>query len=102
MAFPPSICLIWESDHVTWKSSRKVAGLPVVGRGRANASIKSEREAIAFLKVGYIYMAMVGWFRKKDKRMVSFFEYDLEEELGGELVYIGVIASKGKIITIKD
>lgn len=28
IAFPPSICLIWESDHVIRKSCRKVAGRP--------------------------------------------------------------------------
>lgn len=57
MALPLSICLIWESDHVILKSSRKVAGLPITER--ANTSTKSERQANAFLKEEYIAMMIV-------------------------------------------
>lgn len=57
MALPLSICLIWESDHVILKSSRKVAGLPVTER--AITSTKSERQAKAFLKEEYMAMMIV-------------------------------------------
>lgn len=61
------------------KSSRKVAGRPVMGR--ANASTKREREAIAFVKERYMAMVALD-FREKDKR-----EYDLEEDLWVACIY---------------
>lgn len=57
VALPLSICLIWVSAHVTRKSSKKVAGRPVTER--ANASIQSDKQAIAFLKDGYMAMILL-------------------------------------------
>lgn len=56
IALPPSSCLIWESDHVILKSSRKVAG-------RASTDTEynrtqKKREATEFLKEGHIIVAI--------------------------------------------
>lgn len=79
MALPLSICLIWESDHVILKSSRKVAGLPVTER--ANTSTKSERQANAFLKEEYMAVMIV--LRKDGDKRETYYECDLEENFGG-------------------
>lgn len=51
MALPPSICLIWASDHVTRKSCRKVAGRPQAGENEKQTSTQNKRETAAF---GYV------------------------------------------------
>lgn len=56
MARPPSICLRWESDHVTLKSWRKVAGRPTTVKGKARAYMTAKKAACFELKCTIVAM----------------------------------------------
>lgn len=76
MALPLSICLIWESDHVILKSSRKVAGRPQTKWVEKAKKHNKIREGMKFCEKRLcIEIAIVVYVTKSGKQRKSTIYY---------------------------